>query len=54
MGLNNYASMVEQIDQYGQHMHHETVYRRGGRDDRMVDAVAYETWLKAAFGPEVL
>ena len=49
-GLSNYASMVEQIEQYSQHIRHETAYGRGEGDDRMVDALGHEDWLnKASF-----
>jgi hypothetical protein len=55
-GLINYcsSSMVEQIEQYSQHIRHETAYGRGEGDDRMVDALGHEDWLNKASGAEVV
>ena len=53
-GLSNYSSLVEQIEQYSQHIRHETAYGRGEGDDRMVDALAHEDWLSKPSGAEVV
>ena len=52
-GLQNYAAMVDQIEQYGQFHRHESAYGRGESDDRMVDALAHEDWLNQSSGAEV-
>ena len=52
-GLQNYAAMVCQIEQYGQFHRHESAYGRGEADDRMVDALAHEDWLNQSSGAEV-
>ena len=49
-GLQNYAAMVDQIEQYGQFHRHESAYGRGEADDRMVDALAHEDWLNQSSG----